>query len=126
MTSRSGRCRHDTEAAQQCLEAAAGLLRLGIGLHCCNTRHRAKMGSPARPARPPFSCLCPPVAVDGEDEEQTTCRSTHCLQHRVGQLQGELTHIGMRYHGRQEVPRVHMKYPGIYQSGPPRTGRWRW
>lgn len=58
------------EAAQQCLEAAAGLLRLGIGLHCCNTRHRPKMGSSPQA---PFSCV-PPSLVDGEQEDQTTSR----------------------------------------------------
>lgn len=56
MTSGGGRCRDGTEAAQQCLEAAATLLRLGIGLHCCNTRHRPKMGS-APPGLPSAACL---------------------------------------------------------------------
>lgn len=72
MTSRGGRCRDGTEPAQQCLEAAAGLLRLGIGLHCYNTRHRPKMGSAPPLPQAPSSCV-PPALVDGgeEEEEQT-------------------------------------------------------
>lgn len=119
MTSGGGRCRDGTEAAQQCLEAAATLLRLGIGLHCCNTRNRPKMGSAPRCS---LQLRASPTLVDGGEEEEeevvdgeadylplerTACSiaSASCRSSPK---------LGVRYHGRREVPRLVPKYPSAW------------
>lgn len=118
MTSRGGRCRHDTEAAQQCLEAAAGLLRLGIGLHCCNTRHRPKMGSSPRPPWPPSAACSLPLDEEEEDEGRlpATRRTACCIASASCR---ELSQIGVRHDGRREVPRL---VPRYLQDVGPREG----
>lgn len=98
------------EAAQQCLEAAAGLSRLGIGLHCCNTRHRAKMGCP--PRLPSAACLLPwSTERRGPDHQPLDGLPAASRRPVAGSSQ-----IGVRYHGRREVPGL---VPRYLQCGPP-------
>lgn len=99
------------EAAQQCLEAAAGLSRLGIGLHCCNTRHRAKMGCP--PRLPSAACLLPWSTGRSRTRPPAARRTACCIASASCR---ELSQIGARYHGRREVPGL---VPRYLQCGPP-------
>lgn len=99
------------EAAQQCLEAAAGLSRLGIGLHCCNTRHRAKMGCPPRLSS--AACLLPWSTERSRTRPPAARRTACCIASASCR---ELSQIGVRYHGRREVPRL---VPRYLQCGSP-------
>lgn len=70
MTSQGGRFRDDIEGrARMPGSGKAGLLRLGIGLHCRNTRHRAKDG--VFPFTPQLACAAAPL-VEEEEEEETS------------------------------------------------------
>lgn len=120
MTSGGGRCRDGTEAAQQCLEAAATLLPLGIGLHCCNTRHRPKMGSASRGS---LQLCASPTLVDGgggKQEEEEDGEADYLPLDGLPAasrrpVAGALPNWGC---GTTVGEKYRALYPSIYQCGP--------